>query len=83
MKDQIGLLAGKLWTAVGREPGIKMSQLCKTLGVDPTLAVLAAGWLLREEKLRLEAKGRDFVVSLTAGEQQAWQKVNPAPAKTP
>lgn len=73
MRDQIGLLAGKVWQTVGKEPGILMSLLAKTQGVDPSLAVFATGWLSREDKVRVEPLGRDFKVWLTDKEQEAWK----------
>ncbi len=76
MKDQIGLLAGKVWQTIGREPGILMSQMSKSLGVDPSLAVFATGWLLREDKVKIEPKGRDFILTLTPTEQDHWKNTH-------
>ncbi len=72
MRNQIGLLAGKAWSAIGAQPGILMSSLSKTLGVDPSLAVFACGWLAREDKITIVPQGRDFKLSLLEKEQEGY-----------
>lgn len=73
MKEQVGLLAGKAWQAIGGSPGILVSQLAKSLGVDPSMAVFAAGWLAREDKVRIEPQGRDFKIWLSDREAEVWK----------
>jgi len=45
-----------------------IKDISKSVGVDRELALMALGWLAREEKVKFETKGKDVVVSLTDGE---------------
>jgi hypothetical protein len=58
MIDAIGDTAGKVWRFLEGKGEANLSQLKKGVAADPNLILQAIGWLAREDKLRVEKKGR-------------------------
>lgn len=55
-KIKIGENAGKIWHLLNETTSITMSKLCQRLGISLEEAVLAVGWLARENKIYIEKK---------------------------
>ena len=70
MKDDIGEVAGKVWTALAEKGEITISRLPKVLKVKSEHAYQGLGWLAREGKVsyRADSEGRTMV-SLTPAER--------------
>jgi len=64
MIHSIGETAGKVWTFLNEKGEATLSQLKKGVKADPTLILQGIGWLARENKLRIEKKGRYITYSL-------------------
>ena len=65
---EIGETAGRIWQHLAKSGPTVIKDISKSVGVDRELALMALGWLAREEKVKFETKGKDVVVSLTDGE---------------
>ncbi len=64
MIHQIGEIAGKVWMFLKQNGESNLNQLKKGLKADPNLILQAIGWLAREDKLRIEKKGRFVTYAL-------------------
>jgi hypothetical protein len=64
MIQSIGDTAGKVWKFLNEKGEANLSQLKKRVKADPNLILQAIGWLAREDKLRIEKKGRHISYSL-------------------
>ena len=58
MIHQIGEVAGKVWMFLKQNGESNLNQLKKGIKADPNVTLQAIGWLAREDKLRIEKKGR-------------------------
>jgi hypothetical protein len=63
--DQIEETAGAVWEALSRDGPLTFAALMETVNVPQSLFFMAIGWLSREEKLRFESAGGDYIVRLT------------------
>ena len=64
MIQRIGETAGKVWGFLDEKGEANLSQLKRGVKVDPNLILKAIGRLAREDKLRIEKKGRYIFYSL-------------------
>jgi len=64
MIHQIGEIAGKVWMFLKQNGESNLNQLKKGLKADPNVTLQAIGWLAREDKLRIEKKGRFVTYAL-------------------
>ncbi len=64
MIHQIGEIAGKVWMFLKQNGESNLNQLKKGIKADPNLILQAIGWLAREDKLRIEKKGRFVTYAL-------------------
>ena len=64
MIHQIGEIAGKVWMFLEQNGESNLNQLKKGLKADPNVTLQAIGWLAREDKLRIEKKGRFVTYAL-------------------
>jgi hypothetical protein len=64
MIQSIGDTAGKVWNFLNEKGEATLSQLKRGVKGDPNLILEAIGWLAREDKLRIEKKGRYVTYSL-------------------
>ncbi len=64
MIHQIGEVAGKVWMFLKQNGESNLNQLKKGIKADPNLTLQAIGWLAREDKLRIEKKGRFVTYAL-------------------
>ena len=55
---KIGETAGKIWKFLEDKREASLAQIKKGVKEDPNLILEAIGWLAREDKLRIEKKGR-------------------------
>jgi hypothetical protein len=62
--DQIGVTAGTVWEALDRNGPLTFAALMEEVNAPQSLFFMAIGWLSREEKLRFESAGGDYLVSL-------------------
>jgi len=60
--DQIGETAGAVWEALSKDGPLTFAALMETVNVPQSLFFMAIGWLSREEKLRFESAGGDYIV---------------------
>ena len=64
MIQSIGDTAGKVWSYLNEKGEATLSELKMGVKADPNLILEAIGWLAREDKLRIEKKGRYVTYSL-------------------
>jgi hypothetical protein len=62
--DQIGATAGVLWEALSKHGPLTFAALMERVDAPQSLFFMAIGWLSREEKLRFESSGGDYLVRL-------------------
>jgi hypothetical protein len=60
----IGELAGKVWRHLSAEGSLALSKLARELGENPNRVAMAVGWLAREGKVTLSAKGNGTRITL-------------------
>ncbi len=67
MIDQIGLAAGEVYQTIEKEGGIaSLAKVREKTGLDTETALMALGWLAREDKIAMERRGRSLRISLVA-----------------
>jgi hypothetical protein len=64
MINAIGDTAGKVWRFLEEKGEANLSQLKKAVAADSNLILQAIGWLAREDKLRIQKKGRFITYGL-------------------
>jgi hypothetical protein len=64
MISSIGDTAGKLYKFLEEKGEANLTQLRNGVKADPNLIQQAIGWLAREDKLRIEQKGRFVTYAL-------------------
>jgi hypothetical protein len=64
MMQSIGDSAGKVYNFLNEKGEATLSQLKRGVKADPNLILEGIGWLAREDKLRIEKKGRYVTYSL-------------------
>ncbi len=64
MSRSIGETAGEVWTLLNRNGPASLKSIKSCLKVDQNLILQAIGWLAREDKLKIEKKGRYVIYSL-------------------
>lgn len=64
--DQIGEAAGNVWRALESHGPQTLAALMEEVEVNvpQSLFFMAIGWLSREDKVRFESAGGDYLVSL-------------------
>jgi hypothetical protein len=62
--DQIGETAGAVWDALSKDGPFTFAALMEEVNAPQSLFFMAIGWLSREEKLRFEFAGGDYIVRL-------------------
>jgi hypothetical protein len=70
MKDRIGEIAGKMWTALGERQNVDILKLPNLLKEKAEIVYQALGWLAREDKINYHTKERKTFVSLSHGERE-------------
>ncbi|HVP80403.1 MAG TPA: winged helix-turn-helix domain-containing protein [Thermodesulfobacteriota bacterium] len=73
MKDRIGEIAGKIWTALGERQNVDILKLPKMLKEKAEIVYQALGWLAREDKINYHTKDRKTFVSLSHGEREIFE----------
>jgi hypothetical protein len=61
---QIGEVAGVVWQALSEKGPLSTTQLVKVTGKPRDAVMQSLGWLAREDKINIEDKGRNRIVSL-------------------
>lgn len=61
---KIGETAGKIWRHLHAEGGCTLVQLARQLDERPERITMAIGWLAREDKVVLSARGSTTKVAL-------------------
>ena len=64
MVNQIGEVAGKVWMFLKQNGESNLNQLKRSVKADPNLILQGIGWLAREDKIRIEKKGRFVTYAL-------------------
>ena len=62
--DQIRETAGAVWEALSENGPLTFAALMERVNAPQSLFFMAIGWLSREEKLRFESAGGDYIVRL-------------------
>lgn len=62
--NQIGEAAGNVWKALNERGPLTLAELMEEVNAPQSLFFMAIGWLSREEKVRFEAAGGDYLISL-------------------
>lgn len=61
---QIGDTAGAVWEVLSRKGPLPFAELLEEADVPQSLFFMAIGWLSREDKLKFEPAGGDYIVRL-------------------
>lgn len=64
LSEQIGETAGQIWHVLNDNGPQSLTKLIKEADVSRDLAMLALGWLAREDKVAIEESSRSKIVSL-------------------
>ena len=62
--DQIGETAGDVWRTIESHGPQTLAALMEQVNAPQSLFFMAIGWLSREDKVRFEPAGGDYLVSL-------------------
>lgn len=62
--EQIGETAGVVWRLLEERGPLSMAKVIKESGSPRDLALLALGWLAREDKIAIDGESRGRLVSL-------------------
>lgn len=62
--SSIGETAGLVWRALSENGPMPMAKLVKAVGQPRDMTMQALGWLAREDKVNITAKGRSHEVAL-------------------
>jgi hypothetical protein len=60
----IGEVAGKVWLVLSEQGPLTLTQLVKAVEEPRDTVMQALGWLAREDKVNIEAHGRNRTASL-------------------
>jgi hypothetical protein len=67
MIDRIGRAAGEVWQCIEKEGGTaSLAKVREKTGLDTETALMALGWLAREDKIAMERRGRSLKILLLA-----------------
>lgn len=61
---RIGETAGVIWEILAQKGPLTLADLMESTEAPQSLFFMAIGWLSREEKLRLEPAGGDYLIRL-------------------
>jgi hypothetical protein len=61
---QIGEMAGVIWKTLSDQGPLSVTKLVKSVGAPRDAVMQGLGWLAREDKLVIDDRGRQRVVSL-------------------
>ncbi len=64
MVYEIGEMAGKIWEFLNENGAVSISKLKKSIDGCNDKIMQGVGWLAREDKIKLEKKGRTTLISL-------------------
>jgi len=64
MSDVIGAAAGDIWNYLEKNGASSVTKIAKETELDMKIVQRAIGWLAKEDKLIIEAKGRTETVLL-------------------
>jgi len=64
MRDAIGEAAGKVWQYLDTNGEASVTKVTSETGLGKNEVQRAIGWLLKEDKLNIEAVGRTETLSL-------------------
>ena len=64
MIQSIGETAGEVWRLLNGNGAASLNEIKGSLKIDQNLILQGIGWLAREDKLRIEKKGRYVNYSL-------------------
>ncbi len=63
MIQSIGETAGQVWKLLNEHGEASLSSIKSCIKINPNLILQAIGWLAREDKIRIEEKGRTVIYS--------------------
>lgn len=64
MIEDIGVIAGRIWTYLDLNGEVSLTNLKKDLDLKSDQVALSLGWLARENQLVMEKKGSSVKVQL-------------------
>lgn len=76
MREQIGDLAGKVWSTLGQNGEVNIATLPKLLGEKGDAVYQALGWLAHEGKINYSRKSNKNFVSLNDFEREVFKTVH-------
>jgi len=76
--EKIGWVAGDLVKVIGTHGPVSLPDLAEKANIDPSLALLSAGWLARENKVSFDHTKTPPDVILTPHEQARFRRQNSA-----
>ena len=76
MKEQIGQVAGQVWSVLGQKGEVELSQLPRFIKQKSEVVYQALGWLAREEKIKYTPKGSKSFIALSDSELGIFKTIN-------
>ena len=70
MIEQIGTIAGKIWSYLNENEQATTSKLSQELGESDRAILMGIGWLAREDKLIFSTQGRSTYIALKTSESE-------------
>ena len=70
MIEQIGTIAGKIWSYLNENERATTSKLSQELGESDRAILMGIGWLAREDKLIFSTQGRSTYIALKTSESE-------------
>jgi hypothetical protein len=64
MQFEIGEMAGKVWRLLDSKGALSLTEIKSEFLSQDFLVISAIGWLARENKISIAAKGKSFIISL-------------------
>lgn len=64
MNGEIGMAAGRVWKLLSDRGPLTTVRIRNAAKMTSGMVHMALGWLAREDKVVLEARGRDYLVGL-------------------
>ncbi len=64
MKNEIGVLAGSVWSLLNEKGPLSLTQLKTATKETDFLVAAAVGWLAREDKVEFEKTGKVIKIKL-------------------
>jgi len=64
LKTEIGFIAGDIYKLLKEKGPLSLKEILSSLKAEQTIAVMAVGWLAREDKIEFYQEGKKRLIRL-------------------